>query len=92
MKVLEILEASTQAWKRQGTNNTRKFRCQSGPRKGRVMASPAACNAPIDPKKSKSLKRTKAKLGPQRKFKSSRTRRINPASRRLKSLNRPRSR
>lgn len=92
MKVSEIVEASTNAWKRQGTSNTRKFRCQHGPRKGRVMSSPAACNAPINMKKSAGLQRTKSKLGGQRKFQSRRTRKINPASRRLSTLNRTRKR
>jgi hypothetical protein len=87
MKVLEVVEGVSTAWKRTTGGASRKFRCKSGPRKGRVMASPAACNAPINRKKSASLTRTKSKLGKQKSFKSKRTRRVNPYSRRLKRLN-----
>lgn len=87
MRIFEVVEGVSTAWKRGSSKNTRKFRCKSGPRKGRVMASPAACNAPINRKKSASLTRTKSKLGRQRNFKSKRTRRVNPYSRRLTRLN-----
>ena len=87
MIVAEVIEGVSTAWKRGKGNTTRKFRCKSGPRKGRVMASPAACNKPINRKKSASLTRTKSRLGGQRKFKSKRTRRVNPYSRRLTRLN-----
>ena len=33
--------AGTNAWKKVGNNTVRKYRCTYGPRKGRVMASPA---------------------------------------------------
>lgn len=87
MKLQEITEAVSTAFKRTGTKNVRKFRCKSGPRKGRVMASPASCNAPMKYKKSAGLKKTKSKLGKQRSFRSALTRTRNPASRRLKKLN-----
>jgi hypothetical protein len=87
MRISEITEGVTAAWKRTGTKNTRQFRCKSGPRKGRVMASPASCNKPINSKKRASLIKTKTRLGNQRKFKSKQTRKRNPYSRRLKKLN-----
>ena len=87
MRLREITEAVSTAFRRRGTKNVRKFRCKSGPRKGRVMASPASCNAPINYKRSSNLKKTKAKLGKQRSFRSGLTRTRNPASRRLKKLN-----
>jgi len=87
MRFAEIIEGVSTAWKRGKGTNTRKFRCKSGPRKGRVMASPASCNKPINRKKSASLSRTKSKLGGYRGFKSKRTRRVNPYSRRLTRLN-----
>lgn len=88
MKVFEILEAGSKvAWKRQGTKTVRKYRCTSGPRKGQMRASPAACNAPYNFRKGIKLKQTKAKLGSHGRYISSRTKRINPASRRLKTLN-----
>ena len=87
MKVSEIKEGVTGAWKRSGTRNTRKFRCKSGPRKGRVMASPASCNKPIDSKKRATLKRTKSRMGGHRVYRSNLTRKRNPYSRRLQTLN-----
>jgi len=88
MKVEEILEVATNAWKRTGNKTVRKFRCKSGPRKGRVMASPASCHAPLKTKSSARLKRTKSRMAGQRAYKSNLTRRRNPYSRRLKNLNR----
>jgi hypothetical protein len=88
MRLKEIIEGVSTAFKRLGTKNVRKFRCKSGPRKGRVMASPASCNAPLKSKKSAKLRKTKTRLGKQRSFRSNLTRRRNPASRRLKQLNR----
>lgn len=90
MKLAEFTEAATTAWKRQSGKNVRKFRCKSGPRKGRVMASPASCNAPFKAGKSANLKKTKAKLGKQAAFRSNLTRRRDPTSRRLKKLNKRR--
>lgn len=85
MQVSEILEGF--AYKRKGISVSRKYRCTSGPRKGRVMSSPAACNAPYQIKRAMTLKKTKSKLGGHGTFKSSRTKKFDPASRRVKSLN-----
>lgn len=87
MKIAEVIEGVSTAWKRTTGGATRKFRCKSGPRKGRVMASPAACNAPINRKKSAGLTKTKTKMGRQRSFKSKLTKRRNPYSQRLTRLN-----
>jgi len=93
MQVVEILEAGpTMAWTRKGNTNVRKFRCQSGPRKGRVMASPASCNKPLDIHKSAGLKVTKQKKSSHIKTRGKITRRSNPGSVRRVSLNKPRTR
>ena len=57
-----ILEATTRAYAKSGASQSLKFRCTSGPRKGQVRASPSACNAPINIKKSKTLSLTKELL------------------------------
>jgi len=86
-----VLEGkASMAWTRKGTKNVRKYRCTSGPRKGRVMASPASCNKPINIHKSMGLKTTKHKKGQSIKTQSKITKRSNPASRRLKTINTPR--
>ena len=87
MKVQEILEGVTTAWQRQPGKTSRKYRCQSGPRKGRVMASPASCNKPLSAKKSATLKKTKSKMGRYGGFKRGLTKRRDPHSRRLRKLN-----
>ena len=90
-KLESVNEAgSARVWSRSGGKQTRKFRCLHGARKGQVRASPAACNAPINVKKSVGLKATKAKRSGQMKVKSAITRRANPASKRLTRLNKPR--
>jgi hypothetical protein len=91
MIVSEIVEAGTaRVWSRSGGKQTRKFRCLHGARKGQVRASPAACNAPINVKKSVGLKTTKAKRSGQMKVKAAITKRANPAAKRLTRLNKPR--
>jgi len=88
MIVHEILEAARYpTYKKQGNRITRKYRCTSGPRKGQVRASPAACNAPINIKKAQTLKKTKSKLGGHRAVTRARTMSYNPVSRRVAQLN-----
>ena len=65
-----------------------KFSCSSGPRAGKRVSSIAQCFAPLDIKQSVRLKQTKKKLGSKMARKSRKTKRTNPASRRLKQLNR----
>ena len=48
------------------------------------------CFKAIDVKKRMTLKRTRAKMGSKMMRRAQRTKRINPASRRLKNLNRRR--
>jgi hypothetical protein len=77
-----------QVWARSGKNKVvRKYRCTSGRRKGRVVAKMAQCFAAPNLKKSKVLKVTKARLGPRLAKKIKRTKRINPASKRVQALN-----
>jgi len=40
-------------------HTVRKYRCTTGPRKGRVVAKAATCNAPKNMKASNTLKRTR---------------------------------
>jgi hypothetical protein len=79
-----------QVWARSGKKIVRKYRCGSGRRKGRVVAKIAQCFAAPDIKKSVKFKQTKKRLGKRLTRKAKRTKRINPASRRLKSLNKRR--
>jgi hypothetical protein len=77
-----------QVWARSGKNVVRKYRCTSGNRKGRVVSKMSQCFAAPDIKKRATLKRTKARMGKRMARKARRSKRINPASIRLKSMNR----
>ena len=77
-----------QVWAKSGKKVVRKYRCGSGSRKGRVVAKISQCYAAPNVKKRMQLKRTKARLGGRMARKARRTKRINPASIRVRKLNR----
>lgn len=79
-----------QVWARSGKKVVRKYRCTSGNRKGRIVAKMNQCFAAPDIKKRTRLKQTKMRLGNRMARKAKRTKRINPTSRRVQSLNRKR--
>lgn len=79
-----------QVWARSGKKVVRKYRCTSGNRKGRIVAKLNQCFAAPDIKKRTRLKQTKMRLGNRMARKAKRTKRINPTSRRVQSLNRKR--
>lgn len=92
MRLSEITEGiimeAKMVWRRSGNKIKRAVRCTAGRRKGRVVSTAAQCSAPIDIKKRLNLKRSKAKFGKRMARKSRITKRMNPASRRLRTLNR----
>ena len=91
MHIIEVSEPLIETnivWAKKGKNNiTRKYRCSFGKRKGRVVATPMQCSAPIDMKKRFQLKKTKARLGSKMARKAKKTKRFNPASKRVRALN-----
>ena len=90
MRISEIendLLSEKQVWARSGKTVVRKFRCSGGQRAGRIVSKPAQCHAAIDIKKRMQLKRTKARMGAKMIRKAKKTKRTNPASMRLKALN-----
>jgi len=90
MRIDEVVETVTEArmvWRKMGNKVKRAVRCTSGHRKGRVVSSPAQCGKPLDIKKRFTLKRTKAKMGKRMIRKARRTKRFNPASRRVRMMN-----
>jgi hypothetical protein len=96
MLLREILNHTTedleegQTWARSGKKVVRKYRCSGGPRKNRVVSKMAQCFAAPDIKKRMQLKMTKARLGGKMIRKAKKTKRINPASKRVQALNRKR--
>ena len=86
----ELIESinEKQIWGRRGSTTVRKYRCTSGMRKGRIVATAAQCFAAPNMKARMSMKRTRARLGARIARKAQRTKRTNPASIALKRLNR----
>lgn len=87
MLLRELIEGVTTIFGKKGSKNVRKYRCTSGPRKGRIVAKPSTCSAPMNVKASVSMKKTRRSKGKTPSIKASRTKRTNPASVRLRSLN-----
>lgn len=87
MLIGEIIEAVTPAFGRSGGKTVRKYRCTSGPRKGRVVAKAATCNAPINVRASQTAKKTRASTKSQAAAKSRRTKRSSPVSKRVARAN-----
>ena len=87
-----VSEVTKRAYKRTSGGQSLKFRCTSGPRKGQVRASPAACNAPINLSKSTSFKKTRTAKSGMMARKAVITKSQNTASKRVSSMNKPRAR
>ena len=83
----EIEEGAQSIYGRKGNATVRKYRCNSGPRKGRIVAKASTCTAPLSAKKRKTFQQTKAKKRSAIKIKTKRTKSNNPASRRLGKIN-----
>lgn len=77
-----------QIWARSGKKVVRKYRCSGGKRHGRIVSKPQQCFASPNIKASIRMKKTKARMGKRMARKALRTKRTNPASLKLKSLNR----
>lgn len=82
-----ISESASMAWGKSGDKIVKKFRCMSGPRKGRLVNTPADCSKKLDFKKSKQLKRTIATKGKKMAKKAKRTKRTNPVSKQVQRRN-----
>ena len=88
MIVQDITEK--QVWGRKGTKLVRKYRCTSGARKGRTVSKISQCFAAPNIKKKSQMKRLRARLGGKMMRKAKKTKRMNPASKQLKRLNKRR--
>ena len=89
MQLRELFDITEKmAWAKRGNKVVRKFRCTTGPRKGRIVSDLGQCFAAPDVKKRARLKLTKARLGAKMARKAKKTKRVSPASKRVKALNR----
>jgi hypothetical protein len=57
-----------------------KFRCTTGPRKGRQVSDISKCSQPMDVAKAQKMKTTRARTGVQQARRAQRTKSINTAS------------
>ncbi len=80
--------AEKQIWGRKGKSLVRKFRCVGGKRHGRIVAKAQQCFAPPNIKAKMKMRITRKKLGARMMRKAKRTKRTNPASRALRTMNR----
>lgn len=64
-----------------------KWRCDSGPRAGRIVAKPADCGGAIDVAKRAKMKKTRARTKVRAARRAKKTKRLNVASRIMQSLN-----
>tara|TARA_B100000809_G_scaffold210584_1_gene213950 strand:+ start:19 stop:306 length:288 start_codon:yes stop_codon:yes gene_type:complete len=85
-----IISEAKVIFRKRGNKVVRAFRCTVGPRKGRPVASPMQCAAPINLKKRFVLRRTRAQKGARMMKKAQRTKRLSPASRIVARLNKAR--
>ncbi len=72
---------------RSGKKLVKKWRCTSGKRKGRLVASPDACNKPIDIKKRMTMRKTQHQRSAQIKRNTQITKRVNPITKQVTRLN-----
>jgi len=84
-----ITEAGLQIFGRGRGGKTlkKKFRCTSGPRKGRVVSDPATCMKPIDVAKRLRAKKSRPKFKTKAAFARNRTMRTNPITKAIGSRN-----
>lgn len=92
VKIARFLqESAVMAWGRVGNKIVKRYRCSSGPRKGRLTTKPANCAKKIDIKRRLQLRKTLAKMKSRISRKANRTKRINPISKRVALKNKQRA-
>jgi len=72
---------------RKGKQVVKKYRCTFGRKKGRIVSNPSVRSAPLDIKKRFIMKKMKARMGARLQRKIKFTKKYNPASRRVRALN-----
>ena len=87
MNILEITEGVTPIFGRSGNKTVRKYRCTSGSRRGRIVAKPSTCTAPVNVKAKQTMKATRSKKRSTISAKTKITKRTNPSTQRLKKYN-----
>ena len=82
-----ITEAAVTTYGRSKGKVTRKYRCTSGTRTGRIVAKAATCNAPTNIKSKLTMKKTRARKSPIIGIKTKFQKRMGAQSKRIARLN-----
>lgn len=82
-----LSESASMAWGKRGNEIVKKYRCLSGPRKGRLVNTPADCAKKLDLTKSRRMKRNIAIKGKKMARKAKRTKRVSPISKQIQKRN-----
>lgn len=72
---------------RSGGKLVKKYRCNQGRRKGRIVSSPRGCFGPIDMKQRMRMRRLRKQKQKQIARKTKKTKKMNPISRQVQRLN-----
>jgi len=83
----QLREGAKIAWAKVGDKVVKKYRCTDGRRQGRIVSHPSQCNKPFDLKKRLKFRQTKLSKGKRIAKKSQKTKRRNPASKRVRRMN-----
>ena len=86
MKIFEVT-GTPQIFGKYKNQVKRRYRCTTGPRKGRMVADPATCSAPINIKKRMDFRSTRAKKKGIQGARAGYTKKYNPTSKIAKKLN-----
>ncbi len=83
----QLREGAKIAWAKVGDKVVKKYRCTDGRRQGRIVSHPSQCSKPIDLKKRLKFRQTKLAKGKRIAWKTKKTKKRNPASRRVRRMN-----
>lgn len=83
----ETVTEAKRVWAKRGKKLKRMIRCTAGKKKGRTVANVGACSKAINVKKRFMMKRIRKRFNAKIVRKAQRTKKFNPLSKRLKSMN-----
>lgn len=86
-ELVRIDETGKLVWARSGDKVVKKYRCTAGHKKGRLVKTLASCGKFPDIKKRFKFKKLLSQKGARLRRKARRTKRMNPASKRVQQLN-----
>lgn len=95
MRAWEFITEHRLEWSRKratarGGQAVMKWRCTSGPRKGRIVPKVADCSAFVDAKQREKMKTIRARTQKPQARRAARSKKINTASRLIRKLNKTR--